>query len=175
MKQIIATILLFHFLTVSFGQSQTPDIKSMVDSLQYLKVDTLDCNASLYWRIVAQGGKAIPFLIDKLDDTTLTKISNNCKAIKLNVGEVAYFALQQIAFFPAFVITHIQFDFSDNKGCWSFFDYFFNNANKRHYQDLVRKWYDDNKEKFKARKISKKRMTECQKIYHIDKYLMWTE
>lgn len=164
---------MFHFLTVSFGQSSV--IKSMVDSLQYLKVDTLDCNASLYWRLVAKGDKAIPFLIDKLNDTTLTKLSNSCKATKLNVGEVSYFALQQIAFFPAFVITHIQFDVIYSNDCWSFFDYFFNNGNKRQYQDLVRKWYDSNKEKFKAQKISKKKMTECQKKYHIDKYLMWTE
>jgi hypothetical protein len=103
MKKIIATIFMFHCLTVSFGQSSV--IKSMVDSLQYLKVDTLDCNASLYWRIVAKGDKAIPFLIDKLNDTTPTKISNSCKATKLNVGEVSYFALQQIAFFPA--LLHI--------------------------------------------------------------------
>ena len=173
MKKILVTVLVFHHLTLSFGQSA--DIKSMVDSLQYLKTDTLDCNASLYWRIVAQGDKAIPFLIDKLNDTALTNISHNCKTTKLNVGEVAYFALQQIAFFPAFVITQIQFDVFYGNACWSFFDYFFNNANKQHYKDLVRIWYDSNKTKFKTQKISKKSLTECQKKYNIDKYFMWTE
>lgn len=173
MKKVIATILLLHCLTLSFGQSS--DIKSMVDSLQYLKVDTLDCNASLYWRIVAQGDKAIPFLIDKLNDTTPRNISNKCKTPKLNVGEVAFFAVQQIAFFPAFAITHIQFDVIYSNGCWSFFEYFFNNSNKKSYQDLVRQWYDKNKTKFKTEKISKKRLTDCQKLYHIDKYFRWTE
>lgn len=173
MKKIIATFFLLHILTFSFGQDN--EVKSMVDSLQYMKADTLDCTATLYWRIISEGEKAIPFLIDKLNDTTQTNISHSCKTTKLNVGEVAYFALQQIAFFPAFAITHAQFDVIYRNGCWSFFDYLFNNANKKDYQDLVRHWYGTNKLKFKVQKISKKRQTVCQKKFHIDTYLMWTD
>jgi hypothetical protein len=160
-------------LTLSFGQNA--DIKSMVDSLQFLNADTLDCKADLYWRIIAKNEKVIPVLINKLSDSTETNISHPCKLTKLNVAEVAYFALQQIAFFPTFVITHIQFDFSYGNGCWSFFDYFFNNANKKHYQDLLRQWYDKNKMKFKAQKISKKNQTLCQKKFQINTYLKWTD
>ena len=147
----------------------------MVDSLQFLKADTLDCKADMFWRIIAKKEKAIPFLINKLSDTTETNISHHCKTTKLNVGEVAYFALQQIAFFPAFVITHIQFDVIYGNGCWSFFDYFFNNANKGQYQGLVRKWYNTNKTKFKKHKISKKKQTNCQKQFNINTYLMWID
>src|SRR6185312_8553969 len=173
MKKFIATFFLLHILTFSFGQNK--DVKLMVDSLQYLKADTLDCRATLYWEIISQGEKAIPFLINQLNDTTLTNISHSCKTTKLNVGEVAYFALQQIAFFPAFVITHIQFDVIYSNGCWSFFDYFFDNKNKRDYQNLVRQWYGNNKAKFKVQKISQKKLTACQKQFHIDKYLICTE
>ena len=173
MKRLIAVICLLNCLTLSYGQDA--DIRSMVDSLQCLKTDTLDCSATLYWKIVAQSDKAIPFLIDKLNNTTITNISHKCKATKLNVGEVAYFALQQIAFFPPFVITHIQFDVFYGNGCWSFFDYFFNDANKEHYQYLVRQWYNTNKAKFRVQKISKKKQTACQKQFNIDKYLMWTD
>jgi hypothetical protein len=67
MKRLTATIFFIHCMAVSFGQNGA--IKSMVDSLQYLKVDTLDCSADLYWRIIAKGDKAIPFLIEKLTDT----------------------------------------------------------------------------------------------------------
>ncbi len=172
MKKLIAVIYFLHCLALSYGQNA--NIKSMADSLQYLKADSLDCSATLYWKIVAQGEKAIPFLIGKLNDTTLTNISHKCKATKLNVGEVAYFALQQIAFFPPFVITHIQFDVAYENGCWSFLNYFFNNANKQHYQYLVGEWYNTNKTKFRVQKISKKKQTTCQKQFHIDTYLMWT-
>lgn len=173
MKGLVTIILFLHSLTHPFEQNT--DIKLMVDSLKYLKTDTLDCTADLYWRIVSKGERAIPFLIDKLSDTTQTNISLSCKTTKLNVGEVAYFALQQIAFFPAFVITHIQFDVIYGNGCSSFFDYFFNNKNKSHYQGLTRLWYNNNKTKFKPLKIPKKKMTACQKRFNIDKYLMWTE
>ena len=76
--------------------------------------------------------------------------------------------------FPAFAITHVQFDLIEN-GCGTFFDYLFNNENKKDYQDLAWKWYVTNKTKFKAQKISKKNQTACQKKFGIDSYLMWRE
>ncbi|UAY50897.1 hypothetical protein [Ferruginibacter albus] len=173
MKKLIATAVFIHCLTFSFGQNAV--IKAMVDSLQYLKAGTLDCKADLYWRIIAKGSKAIPFLIDKLNDTTSTNISHKCKATKLNVGEVSYFALQEIGDFPAFVITHIQFDVSLENGCWVFFDYFFDNANKTRYKQLVNTWYKKNKPKFKVQKILKKDQTDCQKRYKINTYLNWED
>ena len=147
----------------------------MTDSLLYLKSENLYCSADLYWRIVAKGKEAIPFLIDKLNDTTQTNVSHHCKATKLNVGDISYFALQQIAFFPAFHITNLQFDVIYGNGCWSFFDYLFDNANKSGYQDLVRKWYDKNRTKFTIQKIPKGKLTLCQQKFNIDSYLMWTD
>jgi hypothetical protein len=161
------------FLTFSFGQNIS--IKLMVDSLEFVKQDTLDCNADLYWRIVAQGGKATPFLIDKLNDTTQTNISFHCRQTKLNVGEISYFALRQIGDSPAFVITHIQFAEFNDSGCWTFFEYFFKNANKHIYQQLVKEWFDKNKKKFRVQKISQKKQTNCQKKFRIDTYYSWRE
>ena len=108
MKQIVTTILLLFSLTISFAQKG--DIKSLVDSLQFIKSDTFNCNADIYWKIVSQGKKAIPLLIDKLTDTTQTNIKYHCKKTNLNVGEVAQFALTEIANFPAFLVTKMQFD-----------------------------------------------------------------
>jgi hypothetical protein len=166
MKRLIATILVLHILTLSFGQNA--GIKSLVDSLQYLKADTLDCKADLYWRIIAKGKNAIPSLIDKLSDTTQTNVSYRCKGIKLNVGEVAYFALREIAFFPTFDITRIQFDYFDENDCWSFFPYLFNNENKKEYQRMVNRWYNQNKTKLK--KIVKSNQTQCHKQFRISTY-----
>ncbi len=177
MKRLIATIFFIHSMAVSFGQNA--DIKSMVDSLQYLKADTLNCSADLYWRIVAKGDKAIPFLIDKLTDTTGTNIKYHCKKTRLNVGEVAQFALTQIGYFPAFLITKLQFDViiidEIGEGCWSFYDFFFINSNKVRYQRDIKKWYEKQKSKYKAEKISKTKQTECQKRFGIDTYYRWTE
>lgn len=171
MKKIITIVISFNFFTLSFGQNQ--DIKLMIDSLQYLKTDTLDCKADLYWRIISKGDKAIPFLIDKLSDTTQLNASFACKTTRLNVGEISYFALNQIWYFPQFTITHIQFDYTDDKGCWIFYEYLFNNDNKAKYQKLVKEWYTNNKSKFKRQKITKKQQTPCQKQYGIDTYFKW--
>lgn len=151
----------------------------MVDSLQFLKSDTLDCSADLYWRIIAKGDKAIPFLIDKLIDTTKTSVKYHCKKTTLNVGEIAQFALTQIADFPAFLITKMQFDAiiidDTHEGCWSFYDFLFINSNKPRYQINVRDWYDKEKSKYRKQKIPSLKQTVCQKQYGIDTYYLWTD
>jgi hypothetical protein len=170
MKKALLTITCSSLLLFSFGQ--TRDLKAMVDSLKYLRADKLDCTADIYWRIIGQEDKVIPFLIEKLSDTTSTNISFHCKSSKLNVAEVSYFALQQIASFPAHVITHIQFDvITDN--CWSFFDYFFNNQNKAAYQKMVRDWYTKNHSKFKKKKLAKEDRTDCHLAYKVESYYKW--
>ncbi|RYE51656.1 MAG: hypothetical protein EOP48_17910 [Sphingobacteriales bacterium] len=177
MKRVITLVLIVHNFTSSFGQDA--DIESMIDSLKYLRTDTLDCSAVLYWRIIAKGDKAIPFLIDRLTDTTLTGVMDDCKKASLNVGEVSQFALVQIADFPAFLVTKLQFDNiiidGTGKACWSFYDFFFINSNKQRYQTDVRNWYSKQKLKYKPEKISMETQTECQKKYGIATHYRWTE
>ncbi len=177
MKKIIVIALLLYIQLLSFGQNQ--DIKIMVDSLQYLKADTLDCSADLYWRIIAKGDKAIQFLIDKLTDTTVTNVKFHCKKTRLNVGEIAQFALTEIASFPAFLVTKIQFDSividETGKDCWSFYDFLFINTNKPRYEKNLKDWYFKQKTKYKAEKISKRKQTNCQKLYGINQYYRWVE
>ena len=177
MRQLILTTLLIFSLTLSYGQKV--DIKAMVDSLQFIKADTFNCSATIYWRIVAQGKEAIPFLIDKLTDTTETNIKYHCKKTKLNVGEVSHFALTDIAYFPVFLVTKMQFDVivldETGRECWSFYDFLFINSNKPQYQKNLREWYAKEKAKYKAEKISIKKQTECQQQYGIHTYYRWKE
>ena len=177
MKKTITTALSLFLATLL--SAQTTRLQSMVDSLRYLTTNTLDCSAGLYWRIIAQGDKAIPFLIDKLTDTTPTMVKYHCKKTSLNVGEVAYFALDEIAYFPTFLVTKMQFDLItiDETGqeCWSFYDFFFINANKLRYQRSVWEWYNKEQPRYKAKKIPAKEQTKCQKQYGINTYFNWTE
>lgn len=154
-------------LTFSYGQDAV--VKAMADSLQFLKADTLDCTANLYWRIVAQGEKAIPFLIDKLTDTTQLRVRFHCKSTPLNVGEVSHFALLEIADFPAFVVTHIQFDVGN------FYKYLFANENKPGYQKNVLEWYAREKGNYRIKKIPIKNRTKCQLQFGISNRFEWIE
>lgn len=172
MKRLIAITFFLHSLTLSFGQNA--DIKTMVDSLQYLKADTLDCSADLYWRIIGKGDKAIPYLINKLTDTSSTNIKSPCKKSNLNVGEISYSAMTEIAYFPMYLMTHIQFDVIHND-CWNFYDYFYKDENKKEFQKMVQDWYLKEKKNYKVKTISKKKLSDCQKKYKITKYYDWTK
>lgn len=151
----------------------------MVDSLQFIKSDTLDCSADLYWRIIAQGKEAIPFLIEKLTDTTQTKIKFHCKKTCLNVGEIAQFALSEIASFPPAAMGVGQFDFfmidEQGQSCWSFYDYLFNNSKKEKYKTIVQNWYNKEISNYKCIIIPEKERAQCQKQFGITKYYRWRD
>lgn len=138
---------------------------SLISQLPEMKTDTLDCSADVYWKIIKRGKESIIPLIESLTDTTMTNIYDHCKKGNLNVGEVSYFALKELAEFPAFVVTHIQFDVLDVNGCWSFFDYLFDNKNKPEYQKMVRIFYQTNTYKFEE--FKKSELKECYKNYKI--------
>ncbi|HET9505280.1 MAG TPA: hypothetical protein VFO93_17180 [Hymenobacter sp.] len=138
---------------------------SLAILLQKMNTTSLDCKAEAYWKIIKRGKSAIPSLINNLTDTTPTNVYDSCKKGKLNVGEVCYFALEEIAEFPAFTVTHIQFDVIKENGCWSFFDYLFDNKNKKEYQRMVREFYAKNK--FVYTKFDKKNLNTCRAQYGI--------
>ncbi|MFB9095444.1 hypothetical protein ACFFVF_02860 [Flavobacterium jumunjinense] len=144
---------------------------SLITLLPEMKSNSLDCNANIYWRIIKRGKTSIPLLIESLTDTTMTNVYSNCKNGKLNVGEISYFALEEIAEFPAFAVTNIQFDVIDKNGCWSFFDYLFDNRNKKQYQKMARDFYKSNE--YAYEKFDKKELKECRKKYQIEGKLRW--
>ncbi|MCE3282840.1 MAG: hypothetical protein K0Q66_1577, partial [Chitinophagaceae bacterium] len=129
-------------------------------------------SAYLYLRIIANRYKSSPLLIEKLNDTNSTNIKSPCKTTRLNVAEVSYAALDEISSLPIFLITRIQFDVIHNE-CWNFYDYFYNNKNKKEFQRMVRDWYSKEKNNYKPKTISKKKQTDCQRKYKITKYWDW--
>ncbi len=91
---------------------------SLISELANMETDTLDCIADIYWQIIGKGKQYIPNLIESLTDTTPTNIYHGYKNGKLNIGELSYFALEEIGDFPAFVVTQIQFDIIEIKDGW---------------------------------------------------------
>jgi hypothetical protein len=148
-------------------------IDSLISFLPNMKSNSLDCSADIYWRIIRRGKESIPLLIESLNNTTMTHVYHHCKKGKLNVGEVSYFALEELSEFPAFVVTKIQFDVIDEHGCSSFFDYLFDDKNKNEYQKMVRDFYASNK--YVYVNFSAEELTECRKKYKIDRKLKWKE
>lgn len=149
----------------------------LIAKLAKMETDTLDCSADVYWEIVGKGKAYIPKLIESLIDTTSTNIYHGCKSKNLNIGELSYFALEEIGDFPAFVVTKIQFDVisinEDGWSCWSFYDYFFDDKNKVHYQSKVKSFYE--KSKFEFEEHPDSIITNCMKKYSINGRYKWKE
>lgn len=80
--------------------------------------------------------------------------------------------MEEIAEFPAFVVTHMQFDFISD-GCWSFYDYLYDNKNKPDYQKEIRAFYQKNT--YKYEKFKKSELTKCYKNYGITGKYKWKE
>lgn len=138
---------------------------SLISQLPRMQTTHLDCAADVYWKIIKRGKASIVPLIESLTDTTETTIYDPCKNGRLTIVEVAYFALEEIAEFPAFAVTHIQFDYF-NGDCWSFFEYLFDHSNKHDYQNKVSTFYQSNQ--FTYSKFKKSELTACHLQYEIE-------
>ena len=166
------TKLLSIFFIIIFGSTQivgqTSNIKFQVDSLQYLKQQPLACNP-IYWRVVAAGQDAIPFLIDKLDDTTLIQTSLTCKATNVKVGDICFEALTEIFNIPLFYVTHQQFDFIDQYGCQQgVFTYL--DSNRQKFKSQILAYYDKYKTELKYIRYDKNYKNDCKKKYKVFGY-----
>ncbi len=149
---------------------------SLIAELAKMETDSLDCSADAYWQIISKGKAYIPILIESLTDTTLTNIYHGCKNEKLNIGELSYFALQEIGDFPAFVVTKIQFDvinMKDGWNCSSFYDYLFDNKNKKEYQHKVKTFYQ--KSQFEFYEYPDSVITDCMRNFSIKGKYEWIE
>jgi hypothetical protein len=148
---------------------------SLIAELANMETDTLDCSAKVYWQIVGTGKSYIPNLIKHLTDTTSTNIFHGCKNEKLNLGELSYFALEEIIDFPTYLVTQIQFDtfiLKDGWSCWSFYDYLFEGTdNKKDYQDKVKSFYE--KSKFEFVVYPDSLISKCMEKYSISGKYRW--
>lgn len=141
---------------------------SLISQLASKEITSLDSNNSVYWKLIKRGEQSIPLLIESLCDTTLTSIYDKCKGGYLTIGDVSYFALEEIAEFPAFLVTKIQFC-TIVDGCWSFYDYLFLQENKLEFQKMVRDFYNSNDYKFK--KFKKDEMNPARTKFNITEKL----
>ena len=151
--------LLVYLPLISFGQGQ---ITNQIDSLQFIddmpyicrgNVENnsnlnVGCGDKTFWNIVKQKEKAIPFLLNKLNETTMTKAIVPNFGYNYRVADIAYTALSEIVHgIPTFKLLGIEFD---KEGC-GYCAYWENlNENYQHRIDFrlaTQNWYKSNKNK----------------------------
>jgi hypothetical protein len=127
------------------------------------------CGDSLYWQIVKLGKDAIPFLIKKTQDSTVTDIKIPCRAGKLTVGTMAFMALDDIISIPYSLVFESQWDaceidcdFGYPMGILEFI-----NENPEEAHDKLVKWYDKYGQNIRREALKGTYQADCQKKYGI--------
>lgn len=164
---VLLTNSSFHFNNLP--KESALNTENPLFELTQLKTDDLDCSADAYWKLVSKGKESITALMEGLTDTTPTTIYHPCKEARLTVGDLCYLALEEIADFPAYAVTHIQFCTveirEDGTTCPSYYDYIFENGNKADYQKKAKEFYE--KATYRFENYSKSELTDCRKTHGI--------
>lgn len=157
-KVFLRCIFLFGFFLAPFHSSaqkrlEDAQLKALTDSLKYVSdvpyicEDPVltnyrsGCGDRIFWRIVQQKKSIVPFLIDKLDDTTQTLVPVPNVGGYYTVADIAYTALQEIiADIPTFELLGVKFD-QEGCGYCAYWNYLREDiSHRRHFQREVRKW-----------------------------------
>jgi hypothetical protein len=153
MKLLIYILLFIPCFT--FAQT---DNKKLVDSLKfvtdmpYICRDTVPtelsvgCGDKIFWRAVKQKQNIVPFLLDKLSDTTQSEVTVPNFGGQYTVADIAYTALQEIIKdIPTFELLGVKFD-KNGCGYCSYWTHLRKDIkNRKKFQANVRNWYDKNK------------------------------
>jgi hypothetical protein len=151
----LLTYILFLLPCLTFAQT---DNKKLVDSLKfvmdmpYMCRDTVpteisvDCGDKIFWRVVKQKQDIVPFIIDKLSDTTQTEASVPNFGGQYTVADIAYNALKEIIKdIPTFELLGVKFD-KNGCGYCSYWTHLRKDIKyRKKFQTNVRNWYDKNK------------------------------
>lgn len=106
------------------------------------------CGDQLLWKVVLGKQEVIPFLLKKLDDTTLTQATVPFFGGNYTVADIAYVALEEIIKGkPIFELLTTKFD-SEGCGYCAYWNYLRNDINNRKkFKHAVTTWYETNKNK----------------------------
>ena len=107
------------------------------------------CGDDKFWKVVKLKHEAIPYLIQKLTDSTTTGVSVPNFGYYYTTADIAYTALQEIIHgIPTFELLGVEFD---EEGCgycsyWQHLNKDYNNRKK--FKEAVLKWFESNIDEF---------------------------
>lgn len=133
-------------------RNELGEVLSQVDSLKnvtempYICRYEL-CGDNLFWNVVQMRQGVVELLIDRLDDTTLTKANVVLFGGDYKVADIAYVALKEIIQdIPTFELLGVEFDTNGCGYCsyWNHLNKDF--KNRQEFKNAVKDWYFKNKD-----------------------------
>lgn len=135
-------------------KKELQEVISQIDSLRFVTempyiCENGICGDELFWKAVELRQSAIELLIDKLEDTTMTKANVVNFGRNYTVSDIAFVVLKEIIHdIPTFELLGVDFD---KNGCgycsyWNHLNKDYKNRQK--FKLAVKNWYFQNKDKF---------------------------
>jgi len=159
MRYLISVFL----LSVScFANCQTTAaIKTDIDNLKLVEfmpymcesslddtISTFGCGDNYFWSVVKLKEKALPFLIEKIADTAITKTAVPNFGGEYTVGDIAYQALEEIIDgIPTFELLGVEFDKTGCGYCSYWQHLRKKKVNRKVFSKAVSDWFKKNKSK----------------------------
>lgn len=157
----------------SFLYSPT-DIDEMIDKFENIsqmpymckhnsQIGDWGCGENAFWDVVKQKERAIPFLLERLDDTTSSKAPVLYFGGNWRIGDIAYSALEEIINgIPTFDLMPPNFGDEDCGYCvyWQHLDK--NLQHRINFKKNVKTWITTHKDKFQWIESNQTLTCECQ-------------
>jgi hypothetical protein len=145
-------ILVLFITNLTFGQDsmqiKVDELRNITD-MPYICRDTIDkdgCGQTIFWNVVKEKLEIIPYLIDKLDDTTKTCAYVPNTGGKWTVADIAFSAIQEIIVgIPTFDLLGVEFDKNGCGYCAYWFHLGDDIQNRFNFKIKVKDWYLINK------------------------------
>ena len=111
-------------------------------------IDTYGCGQATFWTVVIEKENIIPYLIDKLNDTTKTTAIVQNFGGQWTVADIAYSALREIIIdIPTFELIGVPFD-DNGCGYCAYWNHLREDlTNRQNFKKNLNKWYEINKSK----------------------------
>lgn len=169
----LPAILYFMCCTIQVNAQNEPyvqseHIKKLVDSLSFINSDPLTDCKSVVWTIFKYRKDAIPFLISKISDTTITPTWYECKETNMRVGDWAYFILEKLVSLPTYSILGKQFCVYRGPCHMGVYQYL--EENRQLFQLQHRRWYEKDKNELYWVKLEPKYVTGCRLWHNVNGY-----
>lgn len=159
MKKIILIIIVI--INFSSCHAQDNDLGIKVDNLKH--VETMPyipelSGDSLFWTVVKEGIDIVPYLIQKLDDTTKTDASVENFGGTYTVADVAYRAVSEIIKdLPTLEFAEDTNNPEPRDGYWGYWNYTRRSfENRIKFKDRVSEWFKTNEANLKWTEYKRK-------------------
>jgi len=145
---LIKIILFLSLVSISFAQNINYEIKAQkvfeINSMPYIPEYSGD---TLYWDLVKDGLDIVPFLIEKLDDSSSTQINVELTGGYYTIADISNLIIWDIIRdLPVFQFTKSNKQLLDSCGICYYWDYIrLNQNNRKNYKEEVNNWFKENK------------------------------